>query len=160
MKPRNMILIMLLGSIIMLVGCTATNPQYTALPIDQRTNQTAIPQYIPDPRINGLSNTLGSIVATTAPVNPYAGLAMGAIALIFGIWGTVATKIATKQSGAIDTLAAGAVKAGPQVVSAILSHVSNASNGVHFATIANAINDNTGANQNSAGTTLPPTPTS
>lgn len=136
----------LLLSLLLLAGCTTKNPAYvTPAPGQPPT----VPQYIPDPRISSISNTVGQIAGGIAPVNPYAGITDWAVKGVFGIVGAIAAAAATakNKNAVIDALAAGVVKSGS--AQPVLDHASTSN---VFAAVANAINDQTGANQTATGT--------
>lgn len=145
-------LMMALPLVILAVSCATKNPAYTALTPAQQATNTTIPQYIPDPRIAGLSNTVSGIAGSLAPVNPYAAITDPALKYGFGLAGLIAAAIAgamnRKKSAVINTLAAGVVKAGPIVAQAVLDHASPTD---HFTAVANALNENTGINQTVTG---------
>lgn len=130
-----------------LTACTATNPAYTPIPPGQ-PNTNTVPQYIPDPRLASISNTVAQIAQGVAPVNPYAGITNWAVTGVFGIIGAIAAGLATakNKNTVIDTLAAGVVKAG--AAPAVLDHASDTPS---YAAVATAINNNIGANQTPAG---------
>lgn len=132
-----------------IIGCATKNPDYTKLTPEQQATNTTIPQYIVNPNINALSNTFSGAAAAAAPVNPYAGMTDWAIKLAFGVLGAAAAGWVTakNKNGVIDTLASGVVKAGS--ASSVLDHASTTP---HFTAVADAINNNTGANQTLGGT--------
>ncbi len=137
--------LLIITAIVLLAGCTTPNPAYTP-PAPGQTN--TVPQWIPDPRLASLSNTVSQIAGGIAPVNPYAGITDWAVKGVFGIVGAIAAAAATSKNknAVIDALAAGVVKAG--AAQPVLEHASTTSS---FAAVANAINDNTGANQTATG---------
>ncbi len=131
---------------LVIIGCVSKNPAYTP-PVPGQTNTE--PQFIPDPRLTSLSNTVAQIAGGIAPVNPYAGITDWAVKGVFGIVGAIAAAAATakNKNAVIDTLAAGVVKAG--AAAPVLDHASTTN---AYAAVANAINDQTGANQTATGT--------
>jgi uncharacterized membrane protein YeaQ/YmgE (transglycosylase-associated protein family) len=131
--------------LLLLAGCTAPNPAYTPPPPGQTSS---VPQYIPDPRISSLSNTVTQIAGGLAPANPYAGLTNWAINGGFTLAGLIAGAIAAakNKNAVISTMAAGVVKAG--AAQPVLDHASNSGT---FAAVADAINAQTGANQTATG---------
>lgn len=130
---------------VVLAGCATKNPAYVAPPPG---GTTTVPQYIPDPRIAALSNTVTQIAGGVAPVNPYAGLTDYAIKGGFTLAGLIAGALAAakNKNAVIDTLAAGVVKAG--AAQPVLDHASNSGT---FSAVADAINSQTGANQTPTG---------
>lgn len=144
--------ILLVPLMLVAISCATKNPAYTALTPAQQATNTTIPQYIPDPRIAGLSNTVTGIAGSLAPVNPYAALTDPALKYGFGLAGLIAAAVAgamnRKKGAVIDTLAAAVVKSGPTVAQSVLDHASTTD---HFTAIANALNENTGVNQTVTG---------
>ncbi len=138
--------LLIITAIVLLAGCTTPNPAYTP-PVPGQTNAVA-PQFIVDPRLASLSNTVSQIAGGIAPVNPYAGITDWAIKGAFGLAGAIAAAAATAKSknAVVDALAAGVVKAG--VVPAVLDHASDTA---VYSAVATAINNNVGANQTVAG---------
>lgn len=134
-------------ALLLLTSCTTKNPAYVPPPPGQ-TN--SVPQYIPDPRIAAISNTVAQIANGVAPANPYAGLTDYAVKGIFGLAGLIAGAVAgvKNRNAVINAMAAGVVKAG--AAQPVLDHASNT--GV-FAAVAGAINAQTGANQTPTGQT-------
>lgn len=139
-----------LPSVFLVPGCVTKNPARTALTPQQQATNTAIPQYIPDPRINAYSNTASGLAATAAPVNPYAGITDWGIKIGFGLAGLIGGAVAQAKNKqpVIDTLAAGIVKAGPIMAQSVLDHASTTN---QFSAVASALNDNTGINQTPTG---------
>lgn len=135
---------------VIVTGCVTKNPEYTALTPAQQATNTTIPQNIPDPRINGYSNTVTTIAQGVAPVNPYAGITDWGIKLVFGIIGAIAAGVATakNKNATINTLASGVVKAGPTAAQTVLDHAATTDN---LASVATALNNSTGANQTVTG---------
>lgn len=140
----------LILSILALVsaGCLSKNPGYTAIAPGQPDTNT-VPQYIPDPRIAGLSNTVGGVITVTKPFNPYGSITEAASNGFFWLVGGVSAVIAAWQSkrksdalNALGTMASGVVNAGTGVASAVLNHASETD---HFAGVATAINNATAA---------------
>jgi len=138
-------LIALWAAILTIIGCTTKNPAYTPPPPGQTTT---VPQYIPDPRIASLSNTVAQVAQGVSPVNPYAGLTDYAVKGVFGLAGLIAGAVAgvKNRNAVINTMAAGVIKAG--AAQPVLDHASNTGN---FAAVADAINAQTGANQTPTG---------
>lgn len=151
MKLRFSI-IAIVSVLIIVAGCATKNPAYTALTPQQQATNTTIPPYIVNPSLNQISNSIAGAATAAAPINPYAGLTDWAIKLAFGIAGAAAAGYVTaKNRGVvIDTLAAGVVKAGPTAAQAVMDHAATTP---AFTAVADAINNNTGANQTSTGTT-------
>lgn len=131
--------------LLLLTSCTTKNPAYTPPPPGQTSS---VPQYIPDPRIASISNTVAQVAEGVAPVNPYAGLTDYAVKGVFGLAGLIAGAVAgvKNRNAVINAMAAGVVKAG--AAQPVLDHASNT--GV-FAAVADAINSQTGANQTPTG---------
>ena len=127
-------------ALVLLAGCTTPNPAYTP-PVPGSTN-AVMPQFIVDPRLASLSNTVSQIAGGIAPVNPYAGITDWAIKGAFGLAGAIAAAAATAKNKnvVIDTLAAGVVKAG--AAAPVLDHASDTA---VYSAVATAINNNTGA---------------
>jgi len=123
-------------------GCVTKNPDYTG------PNTNGIPQYVVDPRIYSASNQVRGVTDAIKPVNPYAGLTEYAVTGGFGLAALISGFIARRKSVVADTIAAGAVKAGPAAVNIILEHAAETS---HFASVADLVNSNTGANQPTVG---------
>ncbi len=144
---KTPILWLALSASILIIGCATKNPAYTP-PVPGQTNTVVVPQWIPDPRLASLSNTVTQIAGGIAPVNPYAGITDWAIKGAFGIAGAIAAAAATAKNKnvVIDTLAAGVVKAG--AAAPVLDHASDTS---VYSAVATAINNNIGANQTPAG---------
>lgn len=148
-KLKILILFTLAVAALCFYGCTTPNPNYNPSQPPSPTN----PPFSVDPRINDYSNRVAQIAQAAAPANPYAGVTDLAIkwgfGLAFGISAIVAG-IKNKQAGtatnALGVIADGVVKAGAGP--AVLDHASTTD---HFATVANAINASTGANQTSTG---------
>jgi hypothetical protein len=132
-----------------IVGCTTQNPNYTPIPAGQ-PNTNTVPQFVVNPAVNTYSNAVSGVAGVVAPLNPYAGLTSWAITAIFGVVGGISTYVAKQKSGALGSMAAAVVQSGahPAVLDA-------AANTPHFVAIADAINNNLGANQN-LGSTTPP----
>ncbi len=132
--------------LLVLWGCVSKNPSYT--PPSPGSTNVAVPMYLPDPRIGSISNVVAQIAAGIAPANPYSGLTDWAIKGAFGIAGAIAAAAATakNKNAVVDALAAGVVKAG--AAQPVLDHASTTN---VFAAVANAINDQTGANQTATG---------
>lgn len=141
-------LLMLTASAAMFFGCTTPNPHYNPQQPPSASNEP----YSLDPRLASYSNQVAQLQAATAPINPYAPLTDYAYKGLFGLAGIISGGVlAWKNRGAvIDTMAAGAVKAGPQAAQAILDHAATVSN-AHVATIAAALSDNAGINQTATG---------
>ena len=135
-------LFLLLAAAVMIAGCVTKNPDYTG------PNTNGIPAYIPDPRINSYSNQVAGVEGMLKPVNPYAGITDYAINGGFAMAALVSGLIARRKSAVADTLAAGAVKAGPAAVQTVLDHAGTTD---LFGSVAALVNSNTGANQNSTG---------
>lgn len=136
-------------ALVILAGCVTKNPDYTG------PNTNGVPQYVVDPRINSYSNQVAGVAGMLKPVNPYAGITdyaiNGGFFLAAVISGLIATKKnnAAKTSAAIaDTIAAGAVKAGPAAVQTVLDHAGTTD---LFGSVAALVNSNTGANQTPTG---------
>ncbi len=138
-------LLLLIAVAALIAGCATKNPDYVP------GNTNGIPAYIPDPRINAWSNQVAGVTQAIKPANPYAGITDYAVATGFGIVAAVAGLIARRKSQVADTMAAGAVKAGPEAVQSVLDH---AAEGPHFAAVASLVNANTGANQTTTGETV------
>lgn len=141
--------ILIIIALAALCGCVTKNPAYTG------PNTNGIPAYIADPRIDSISNQVAAVKDAIKPANPYAGItdyvvngAFGLVALISGAIARNKSKGEAAARAVADTIAAGAVKAGPTVVQSILDHASATD---HFAPVASLINENTGANQSSTG---------
>ncbi len=130
---------------VLLVGCTATNPNWTK-PLPGQPNTNTVPQFVPDPRIHAASNTIIMGLDATAPINPYAGIVRPIAEGLLGAFGLISAYMARKKSGALDAMGAGVVKAGAG--QAVIAHSTNTE---HFADIASAVNNATGANQDNVG---------
>lgn len=147
------LIILAAGAVIVVTACVTKNPNAVQNP---QTGVWSQPPFIADTnatgKLNSLSNTLQQIANAVAPANPYASLTDtgihwgGALAgmLIGGISGIVATL--RNRNAVIASTADSIVKAGAGA--AVLAHASDTP---HFATIASAINDSTGANQDHTG---------
>lgn len=127
---------LLLIGLLAVAGCVTKNPDPTG------------PKYVVDPRLNSASNQVKGFTDALKPVNPYAGITDYAIAGGFGLAALISGVIARRKSNVADTIAAGAVKAGPTAVQAILDHAAGTD---HLGDVAKTINDNTGANQKVTG---------
>lgn len=149
---KNLLLIS--AAILLIVGCTTKNPAYTE-PLAGQPDTNTVPKYIVDPKVASGTQVAGAAASISAPFNPYAVPTMAAVK--FGGWivGLGSIALAAWQNkdkktavAALSTIAAGAVKAGSGATQAILDHSSDSD---HFAAIAQALNDATGANQTNTG---------
>lgn len=157
MKTKLTTLAGILLAGLLIVGCTALNPHAGQPVVDSSGNPVLDPSgspvieptYVPDPRIDQYHGIVRTAIGVIPP-NPYTSLisagADAGILLVGGVSAWLATRRKSKQQ--IDALAAGVVKAGPVAAQAVLNHAATTD---HFAPIAKAINDNTGANQTSTG---------
>jgi hypothetical protein len=132
--------------LIVLTGCTATNPNWTK-PAPGQPDTNTSPQFVPDPRINAASNYIIMGAKTVAPFNPYDVLTSPVIAGVLALWGTLATYKANQKNKALGVMGEAVVKSGAG--QAVIAHSTNTD---HFAEIANAVNNATGANQDNVGT--------
>lgn len=147
--------ILILFSLLLLAGCVTKNPAWTG------PNTNGIPQYVTDTdRLNAASNSVAGVSGALRPVNPWGGLTDYAVNTGFGLAALISGLIAKRKNAqaksaeaAADTIAAGAVKAGPTAVNIILQHAAETS---HFASVADLVNSNTGANQTTTGAPTPP----
>lgn len=153
MKPKLALIGLLVLSIcaIWFAGCTTANPNYNPNQPPSSTNQP----FSVDPRINDLSNRVAQVAGAVAPLNPYAVPTDWALKLGFGAFGVISGIVAyakNKQAGAsanaLGVIADGVVKAGAG--QAVIDHASTTD---HFLTVAQAINNSTGANQTATGAT-------
>lgn len=150
MKATIKLTLVLAASIAaILVGCTTANPAYTPVPAGQ-PNTNTVPSVIPNPIINTYSNTLAQIAGAVAPANPYAGITSWAITGIFGVLGSISAYVAKQKSGALNSMAQAVVQSGTHA-----PVLDAAGNTPHFVAIADAINNNLGANQTLNATSPP-----
>jgi hypothetical protein len=157
-------------------GCITRNPNAGQPVINPSTGQPVVdsnghtnvqPLFVADTtklqqvedKIDSTLQKAQSLNTASSPVNPYAGTisigldaATGAAKGLYGLIGAGAMLFAwfrnKTSKDQLNTMAQGILKAGPSAASTVLAHASNSD---HFSTIANAINDNTGANQNHIG---------
>lgn len=142
-------LIPIAATLIILSGCTAPNPHYSALnpKVDAVTGETNSPApFVADPRVQQYVDTAKTLNQATAPVNPYSPLTGQAIEILgaaaVGISGWIARyksqKALATQTAVTNVMAQGVVKAGAvQQVSEV------ASSTPHFAAVVNHINEAT-----------------
>ena len=134
------------GLAICLAGCITRNPN--AGKVDPATGKP-FPEYVADTAsISNALESARSVIRVSSPINPYASIMELAASAVAGlVLGGSALYARLKKARAVtDDLAAATVKSGS--ASSVLNHVTDSP---HFATIASAINENTGANQNNTG---------
>ncbi|HXJ73188.1 MAG TPA: hypothetical protein VNM37_10045 [Candidatus Dormibacteraeota bacterium] len=148
-KPVIVLSALFLASLAILVGCATRNPSYNPQQPPSPTNEP----YSVDPRLLSMSNQVAAVKDALAPVNPYAGITDYVFKAGFGLAGLLSGLVVgyKNRQAVINTMAAGVVKAGPQVAQTVLDHAATVPG--HFTAIAAAINDNTGANQTATGAT-------
>lgn len=97
MKKNQLILIALLVCSVAIIcfGCVVRSPSG---PPDPITGAVPLASYVPDPRINSLSNTVAGAAAMAAPINPYAGITDTLLKAGFGLAGMVAGWLAQRKN--------------------------------------------------------------
>lgn len=155
MKKSLSINLFLIIAAMVIIGCTTPNPDYKPLPASQ--DPTTNPQYTPNTTaISNAAYLAHQANNATAPINPYsvpANLLIDGVAALVTGASLVTAKIksnqaaaaaatAAKKDSALNTMAAGVVRAGPTAIAAVTDHASNTPD---FAHIANVINENSPA---------------
>jgi hypothetical protein len=136
----------IIGALVLLAGCVTKNPEYTG------PNTNGVPAFVVDPRLASAKDQVKAVTDAVKPANPYAGITDYVVDGGFGLAAIISGLIARRKSKVADTIAAGAVKAGPAAVQTILDH---AAEGAHFAAVADLVNVNTGSNQTITGQAKP-----
>ncbi len=134
---------------LVIVGCATQNPNWTK-PVAGQPDTNTVPQYIVDPRLNTVSNTVAGAAAAAAPVNPYAGITGPLINGVFGLIALGSGYVVRQKNGALATMGQAIVKSG--AATSVLAHASNSD---HFVAVADSINAATGANQDNTGAVKP-----
>lgn len=150
-------LLLLSAGIALIVGCTVANPEYHT-PAAGQPDTNTVPAFKVDPKLETTVAMAKTGATVTAPFNPYGPITVAAV----GFLGFLATGASTfwarhksnqhqEAVAALGTLGAAVVKAGTSVASEVLQHSSDSD---HYATIADALNNATGANQDHLGATV------
>lgn len=142
MKKTKLILFACItAAVVTIVGCVAPNPHYQPPPADQ--NPITNPQFIPD--TGSISNAGATAHALNNAVpHPYQvpvdGLIEGGLLLatgISGLYAKIKSNQAAKHQSALNTMALGIVKAGPEAVKTVTDTAAATPDLAHVVTTIN-----------------------